>query len=128
MTLFKLPNPETASPEVKEKLIEYAQIAPNAPTCAPDPYGNLPEAWFTLFRILTGEDWTDLRYNLQIASEMKLINASPIIVSVYHVMWFILAAFLLLNLLVGAILNNYQVIMEEQRQRKLQEQNPTANE
>ena len=30
----------------------------------PDPYGDLGEAFFTLFRILTGEDWTDLRYNL----------------------------------------------------------------
>ena len=30
----------------------------------PDPYGDIWEAFFTLFRILTGEDWTDLRYNL----------------------------------------------------------------
>ena len=30
----------------------------------PDPYGDLGEAFFSLFRILTVEDWTDLRYNL----------------------------------------------------------------
>ena len=29
-----------------------------------DPFGSVPEAMFSMFRVLTGEDWTDLRYDL----------------------------------------------------------------
>tara|TARA_B110000211_G_scaffold137867_1_gene157690 strand:- start:120 stop:401 length:282 start_codon:yes stop_codon:yes gene_type:complete len=93
-------------------------MAPNAPKISPDPFGTLSESMFSLFRILTGEDWTDLRYNLLIAEELNLINASAWVVTLFHVIWYILSAFLLLNLLVGAILNNYQVIMEESRSKK----------
>ena len=31
---------------------------------AGDPFGNVLEAMFSMFRVLTGEDWTDLRYDL----------------------------------------------------------------
>ncbi len=118
VTLFRLPDPETASSATMATLLEYMEKAPNAPTVAPDPYGSLGETMFTLFRILTGEDWTDIRYNLITANEMGLIHSSETIITVYHVMWFTLSAFLLLNLLVGSILNNYQTIMQEQRDQK----------
>lgn len=118
VTLFKLPDAKTASPATLEKLYEYKGKAPNAPSIAPDPYGTLDETMFTLFRILTGEDWTDLRYNLRVANELGLIHSSSAVITTYHILWFILSAFLLLNLLVGAILNNYQVIMDEQKAKK----------
>lgn len=76
----------------------------------PDPYGNLSEAYFTLFRILTGEDWTDLRYIL-----LKYSDHSDFIVTTYHVSWMILSAFLLINLVVGAIINNYEQVMGEEK-------------
>ena len=117
-TLFQLPDVETSDIETKRVLIEYINTAPNAPQVSPDPYKNLGETFFTLFRILTGEDWTDIRYNLQKASEMKLIKVSPWIITSYHVLWYIISAFLLLNLLVGAILNNYQIIMEDFKKSK----------
>jgi len=120
VTLFKLPDAKTADTATKTMLIEYYEKAPNAPTIAPDPYGTLDETMFTLFRILTGEDWTDLRYNLTLAHDLGLIHSSSTVVTAYHIIWFVLSAFLMLNLLVGAILNNYQVIMEEQRVKKLQ--------
>lgn len=126
VTLFKLPDAANASPEVAAKLTEYAELAPNAPTIAPDPYGTLGETMFTLFRILTGEDWTDIRYNLILANEMGLIHSSETIITTFHIMWFILSAFLLLNLLVGAILNNYQVIMDEQKQLKKKQEEEAA--
>ena len=75
--------------------------------------GTLHESMFTLFRILTGEDWTDVRYNLIAASDIGLIDISKPIITFYHVLWFCVSAFLLLNLLVGAILNNYSVVREE---------------
>lgn len=76
----------------------------------PDPYGTLGEAMFTLFRILTGEDWTDLRYNL-----LGLDPSMDLTVTIYHVTWMILSAFLLINLVVGAVVNNYDQMMQEVR-------------
>lgn len=72
----------------------------------PDPYGNIGEAFFTLFRILTGEDWTDLRYNL-----LNVTDYSNIVVTTYHVSWMVIAAFLLINLVVGAVLTNYEQVI-----------------
>ena len=77
---------------------------------SPDPYGSISEAFFTLFRIMTGEDWTDLRYNL-LGDQVS--GATDIIVTAYHVSWMGLAAFLLINLVVGAVVNNYDQVMTE---------------
>lgn len=119
VTLFKLPDPATAADYSTSKaLSEYLKQAPNAPSISPDPYGSLGETMFTLFRIVTGEDWTDLRYNLILASKMNLIPPSETIITIYHVLWFVVAAFLLLNLLLGAILTNYQIIIEEHSKNK----------
>lgn len=76
----------------------------------PDPYGSLGEACFTLFRILTGEDWTDLRYQLLTHSDYP-----GWVVTGYHVSWMILAAFLLINLVIGAVINNYDEVMRQER-------------
>lgn len=119
--LFRLPTPEKMTEEEKVKYEQFLVEAPNAPTNSPDPYGTLDEAMFTLFRALTGEDWTDLRYNLVTATKYNLIHVSPTIVTTYHVLWFILAAFLLLNLVTGAIINNYMLAKEEQDNAKTKE-------
>ena len=116
LNLFQLPSGDLDA-QTTERLTELATLAPNAPTNSPDPYGSLGETMFTLFRILTGEDWTDLRYNLITASELNLIHTSPWVITLYHSLWFVISAFLLLNLLVGAILNNYQVIMDESKKK-----------
>ena len=113
VSVFKLPDPSSLNQVQVAKYEQLMQVAPNAPTCSPDPYGTLDEAMFTLFRALTGEDWTDLRYNLVVASEYDLIHVSPTFVTSFHVLWFILSAFLLLNLVVGAIVNNYQLAIDE---------------
>lgn len=113
VAMFKLPDPETLTGEEKVNYEKLVEIAPHAPTCSPDPYGSVDEAMFTLFRALTGEDWTDLRYNLVKASEAGVVAVSPSVITTYHVLWFVLSAFLLLNLVVGAIVNNYQLAMNE---------------
>jgi voltage-gated sodium channel len=86
----------------------------------PDPYGDLGEAFFTLFRILTGEDWTDLRYNL--LSNEHINGTSPkvsnVVVTIYHVSWMVIAAYLLINLVIGAIVNNFQVVLDAQREEE----------
>ena len=55
-----------------------------------DPYGSISEAMFTLFRILTGEDWTDLRYNL-----IQAAPKSSFLITSFHVSWMVISAFLL---------------------------------
>ena len=128
VSMFRLPDYDTLSAADQAKYTELMAVAPHSPECSPDPYGTLTESMFTLFRALTGEDWTDLRYNLIKANEYGLIHTSPTTITCFHVIWFILAAFLLLNLVVGAIVNNYQVIMEESRREKEREKLKELNE
>ncbi|MGM9698423.1 MAG: ion transporter [Prevotella sp.] len=122
VSLFRLPNPNQLSGEEKEQYEQFVKIAPNAPTNSPDPFGTLDEAMFTLFRELTGEDWTDLRYNHVTASELGVIKVSPTVINIYHISWFVLAAFLLLNLVTGAIINNYQTVKEENDKKERQQE------
>lgn len=67
---------------------------------------------------MTGEDWTDLRYNLITASEYGVILVSPTVITIFHVSWFCIAAFLLLNLVTGAVINNYQITIEDEEKKK----------
>lgn len=96
----------------------------------PDPYGNLGEAFFTLFRILTGEDWTDLRYNLLTSEHMQGSSpkASGTVVTFYHVSWMVIAAYLLINLVIGAIVNNFQLVLDAQREAELKAAREEAGE
>lgn len=121
VSIFRLPSYDSLPPEKQAAYIELMEVAPNSPECSPEPYGTLGEAMFTLFRALTGEDWTDLRYNLVKANELGLISTPSPVITTFHVVWFILAAFLLLNLVVGAIVNNYQIIMEESKRKQQDE-------
>ena len=118
VSMFKLPNPDRLHGEELHRYEQLMEDAPHSPTNSPDPYGSIGESFFTLFRALTGEDWTDLRYNLVTASEYKLIPVSPAVVTGFHVLWFCIAAFLLLNLVTGAVINNYQVIMEKEEVKR----------
>ena len=122
VSLFRLPSYDSLDAAGKVRYEQFMAEAPNSPECSPEPYGMLGESMFTLFRTLTGEDWTDLRYNLTKAKEYGLIQVGTPVITAFHVIWFILSAFLLLNLVVGAIVNNYQVIMEETRRKKLEEE------
>lgn len=122
VSLFKLPDPDTLKGEELERYEQLMNKAPHCPTNSPDPYGSIGEGFFTLFRALTGEDWTDLRYNLVTAAEYKIIPVNPSLVTIFHVTWFCIAAFLLLNLVTGAVINNYQVSIEEAERNKKKQQ------
>lgn len=111
--ILRLPNPDTLS---GERLAQYEQYV-EAVGSSKDPYGTLGEAMFSLFRELTGDDWTDIRYNHITASECGVLKLNPTVITIYHVSWFVLSAFLLLNLVTGAIVNNYQIAIEEQKTR-----------
>lgn len=111
--LFKLPDPETLSMPERQQYEKLMEIAPHSPSNSPDPFGTLGEAMFTLFRELTGEDWTDLRYNHITAYELGMIKTPPAVINLFHILWFVIAAFMLLNLVTGAIINNYQAVMDK---------------
>lgn len=122
VSVFKLPKEDTLPPAEQVQYTEYINNAPHAPGNAADPYGTLDESMFTLFRVMTGDDWSDVRYNLITASECGVVKVSPTFITVYHVLWFVISAFLLLNLVVGAILNNYQVVMDSIKKEEKEEE------
>ena len=113
--MFKLPDPATLQGEDAVRYEEFVKVAPHAPSNSPEPFGTLHEAMFTL-----------LRYNLLTAHEYGLVKPGPQVITLYNVSWFIISAFLLLNLVVGAILNNYQIVMETQRKDNKQPEEPKA--
>ena len=116
VTLFK-------NPKYKES--EHLRLT----SSNPDPYGDVGEAFFTLFRVMTGEDWTDLRYNLlenEYTTESRCTDPNNpktctvpgvpnYVVTIYHVSWMIVAAYLLMNLVVGAIVSNFQLVLDAQK-------------
>ena len=118
VSLFRLPDPQQLSPTELQKYEQLMTEAPHSPVNSPDPFGTIGEAFFTLFRALTGEDWTDLRYNLITASNLGVIDVNPSVITVFLVSWFCIAAFLLLNLVTGAVINNYQNSLAEVEERK----------
>lgn len=76
-----------------------------------DPFGNIAEAFFSLFRVTTGEDWTDLRYDLMGEGEDYFL------VNTYFITWYVISAFLLINIVFGAIINNYEIVYAEEMER-----------
>lgn len=118
VSMFRLPDPSTLSGVELQNYEKLMEIAPHSPANSPDPFGNIPEAVFTLFRALTGEDWTDLRYNLITASQLNVVQVNATVITFFHVSWFCIAAFLLLNLVTGAVINNYQSAIDEAEARK----------
>ena len=111
--IFKLPDFDDLNAQDRIEYSAFIDEFPNAPSFSPDPYSDLGETTFTLFRILTGEDWTDIRYRLIRANDLGLINVNNTTITWYHVTWYIISAFLLLNLLIGAILTNYQMEIQK---------------
>lgn len=76
-------------------------------------FASIHEACFTLFRILTGDDWTQMRYELaQAGHPLGAFTAC-------QVSWIVVATFLLVNLIVGAVINNYQKVQEIEERRSL---------
>jgi len=76
-------------------------------------FTSIHETCFTLFRILTGDDWTQMRYELaQSGHPLGAFTA-------YQVSWIVVATFLLVNLIVGAVINNYQKVQDIEQHRLL---------
>lgn len=128
VSMFRLPDPESLTPAELAIYEEYVEMVHEGGSRGfHDPFGSLEEATFTLFRELTGDGWTELRYDEITAHEFGLIKVSPMIITSYHVLWFMLSAFLLMNLVVGAVVNNYELAMSEQNRKRLKEKQKTVS-
>ena len=71
----------------------------------------------TLFSITLGYEWWQTRNTLEKSSELQLIESSHTAISSYLFIWYSFAVFLLLNLVVGAVINNYQIIIEDIKEK-----------
>ncbi|MCK4658898.1 MAG: ion transporter [Phycisphaerae bacterium] len=74
-------------------------------------FATLHESCFSLFRILTGDDWVSLH-------ERGITRQDYWVVTIYHVSWIILSAFVMLNLVIGAIVDHYGSVREDERPRR----------
>lgn len=74
-------------------------------------FASIHEAFFSLFRILTGDDWTQMRY------ELAQSGQSVASFTAFQVSWILVATFLLVNVLVGAVINNYQTVQDIEHRR-----------
>ncbi|MBQ8707460.1 MAG: ion transporter [Succinivibrionaceae bacterium] len=118
MSMFKLPDREKltgADLEHYQRLVEYNDdyiIGKGI-----DPFGSISESMFTLLKVISGDDWASIRNTLVTAAQYNVIKSPPWLVTLYFVVWFIFGAYLLLNLVVGAILQNYEETYRRIRRR-----------
>lgn len=120
--LFRMPRPDTLDVAQQQKYELYMDQALNVAQSSPDPFSSVGEAMFTLFRELTGDDWASIRYNHSLASEYGLISCSTAVVNLFHIIWVVISAFLLLNIVTGAIINNYEVVLREQQEKQKEQE------
>lgn len=119
--LFRLPPADQLTPEQVQAVEELREMAPWPTPLQEEPYANLSEAMFTLVRCMSGDAWSDIRYSLCAASRLGLIEASELLVTTFHIIWYILAAFLLINIIIGAVLNNFESAMRQKQQQQEEE-------
>lgn len=79
----------------------------------PENFGTLHEACFTLFQNVVGDDFGNMRNKT-----LELYN-NWTVVTLYYTSWLGIGAFVLLNLVIGAIGNNFDEVREEIKLAKI---------
>ncbi len=87
-----------------------------------DPFGSVSESMLTLLKVITEQSWSSYRNSLIIASKMKIIDVPSWVVSLYFLSWFMFGAYLLLNLAMGAIIQNYDELYSKVNAQKREQQ------
>ncbi len=119
--LFKLPDESAMTDQQRLTFVYFKTRAKSYVNKNMEPFGSISESMFTLFRIITGDNWTTYRYQLVLASKKNLIDTPSWLITGYFIIWMILGAYLLLNLILGAILHNYQVFFKEAKSKREKE-------
>ena len=96
----------------------------------PRHFSSLPLAMLTLFRIVTGDAWTDVMYiNMYGCDKFgydgrehmcTMPNASPVGATLYFVSFMLFGAMVILNLFIGVIMNGMEEAREENDAREAQ--------
>ena len=111
--LFQMPTDAEMDDDMRQKYEQFVEESEEYfPGDKIDPYGDVLEAMVTDFKIL-GEGWSLYRSKQILAKNLGLIKTPIYVITLYHIIWFIFAAYLLLNLVVGAVLSNYEEIKSE---------------
>lgn len=105
VTLLKIP--EDIDPVTQEYLYSIISTGESV-----NPFMTVGDSFYTLFSITAGAEWWSIKGLLTAAFERDLISTPPWLVSGFLVLWYCFAVFLLLNLVLGAVINNYQMIMD----------------
>ncbi len=118
--LFQMPTDSEMNDDMRQKYEQFVEESDDYfPGDNIDPYGDVLEAMITEFKIL-GEGWSEYRSNQILAHNIGLIKTPTYVITLYHIIWFIFAAYLLLNLVVGAVLSNYEEIKSGSNKNKEQ--------
>ena len=89
-----------------------------------DPYGNVVRttfftiynAFLGMYQVLSSENWTNIMYNIT-AYDTRLHTAW--IAAIFFIGWFILANFILLNMFIAVIQENFDVSEDEKRMHQV---------
>ena len=97
----------------------------------PVHFGNLWTSFLSLFRIVTLEDWTDVMYlqmygsdvyqgyNQSVAHLASTPKAAPITAAIYFVSFVLLGTMIMLNLVIGVIINGMDEAQTELAERNI---------
>lgn len=116
--LFRLPEMTQVTTEQLVALGQLRQIAPWPTSTQDAPYNNISEAIFTLIRCMSGDAWSDVRYQLCAASRLGLLKVPEIVVTLYHIIWYIISALLLLNIILGVLFESFMITMKNIENQK----------
>ena len=89
-----------------------------------DPYGNIIRttfftiynAFLGMYQVLSSENWTNIMYNIT-AYDTRLNTAW--IAAIFFIGWFILANFILVNMFIAVIQENFDVSEDEKRMHQV---------
>lgn len=102
----------------------------------PFHFGSLHISMLTLFRAVTLEDWADIMYvnmygcdkiNYEGSRLCTTPIANPVVAAFYFVSFIVIGAMIVLNLLIGVILNGIEDMREENEHKKLMDKKEREN-
>jgi voltage-gated sodium channel len=102
----------------------------------PFHFGSLHISMLTLFRAVTLEDWADIMYvNMYGCDKISYEGsrmcttpiANPVVAAFYFVSFIVIGAMIVLNLLIGVIINGIEDMREENEHKKLMDKKEREN-
>ncbi|CEP08594.1 hypothetical protein [Parasitella parasitica] len=83
-------------------------------------------SFVSLYQLFSGEDWTTVLYNVMEAGSK---NNNAVIYALFLVFWFAFSNFVLVNLFIAVLMENFEIAEEDKRKRQvLQFMEKTENE